>query len=69
MSKMFKNFKNIQLWRPAVTDPHKVRPCNCSGISPYQIRIDLEGFNPVSIDRLEIWPFDGPPLRIGHFDP
>ena len=52
------NFKNIQFWRPAVTDPHKFRPCNCR--SPDHIGIDPEWFLPVSISRLEIWPFDGP---------
>ena len=25
---------NIQLCRPAVTDPHKVRPCNYADCSP-----------------------------------
>ena len=60
-SKMFSNFKNIQLWRPAVTDTHKVWPCNCTGWSPDRIGIDAEWFSPVSISRWEIWPFDGPP--------
>ena len=55
------NFKNIQFWRPAVTDPHKVRSCNCTGRSPSHIGIDSEWFSPVSISRLEIWPFDGTP--------
>ena len=26
--KYFKNLMNFELCRPAVTDPHKVRPCN-----------------------------------------
>ena len=60
-SKMFSNFKNIQLWRPAVTDPHKVWSCNCTGWSPDHIGIDAEWFSPVSISRWEIWQFDGPP--------
>ena len=60
-SKMFSNFNDIQLWRPAVTDPHKVWPCNCTGWSPDHIGIDAEWFSPVSISRWEIWPFDGPP--------
>ena len=59
-TKMFSNFKNIQLWRPAVTDPHKVWPCNCTGWSTDHIGIDLEGYSPVSISRWEVWPFDGP---------
>ena len=32
-----------------MTDPLKVRPCNCSGIWPYHIGIDTEGFSPISI--------------------
>ena len=59
-SKMFSNFKNIQFWRPAVTDPHKVRPCNCTGRSPNHIGIDPEWFSPLYISRVGIWPFDGP---------
>ena len=59
-SKMFSNFKNIQFWRPAVTDPHKVRPCNCTGRSPYHIGIAPEWFSPLYISRVGIWPFDGP---------
>ena len=42
------------------TDPHKVKPCNCTGRSPNHIEIDSEWFSPVSISRVEIWPFDGP---------
>ena len=30
---------NLQLCRPAVTDPHKVRPCNYTGLLPYHIQI------------------------------
>ena len=33
---------NIQLCRPAVTDPHKVRPCNYTGLLPYHIRTLLK---------------------------
>ena len=50
----------MQVWRPALTDPHKVRPGNWTGRSPCHIGIDPEGFSPVSIGSLEIWPFDGP---------
>ena len=53
--KCFKISRIFKFWHPAMTDPHKVRPCNCSGISPYQIGIDPEGFSPVFISRLEIW--------------
>ena len=31
---------------------------------PYHIGIDSEWFSPVSISRLEIWPFDGPPSEL-----
>ena len=50
---MFKNFKQFQIWRPAVTDPYTVRPCNykdCGAI----LETDPEGFSPVPISRLEI---------------
>ena len=30
---------NFQLCRPAVTDPHKVRPCNYKGLQPFDVRI------------------------------
>ena len=37
---------NFQICRPAVTDPHKVRPCNYTGLLPYHIRIPPEVFRP-----------------------
>ena len=42
----------MQVWRPAVTDPHNVRPCNCTDVSPSNIAIDPEGFRTVSIGHL-----------------
>ena len=43
-----------------MVDPHKVRPCNWTDRLPYHIEIDPEGFIPVFIGRLAIWPFGGP---------
>ena len=43
-SKIFQNLMNFQLCRPAVTDPHKVRPCNYKGLQPYPVRIPPEVF-------------------------
>ena len=37
---------NIQLCRPAVNDPHYVRPCNYTGLLPYHIRMPPEVFRP-----------------------
>ena len=51
---MFKNFKQFQIWRPAVTDPYTVRPCNYKGLWRYPVETDPEGFSPVPISRLEI---------------
>ena len=45
-SKIFYNLMNFQICRPAVTDPHKVRPCNYKGLLPYHIRILPEVFRP-----------------------
>ena len=45
-SKIFYNLMNFQICRPAVTDPHKVRPCNYTGLLPYHIRIPPEVFRP-----------------------
>ena len=38
-SKIFYNLLNFQICRPAVTDPHKVRPCIYNGLQPCPIRI------------------------------
>ena len=46
---------NIQLCRPAVTDPHKVRPCNYTGLLPYRIRIPPEVFRSTPRIHLENW--------------
>ena len=37
---------NIQLCRPAVTDPHKVRPCIYTGLLLDRIRIPPKVFRP-----------------------
>ena len=66
-SKMFKNFKNIQIWRPVVNDPHKVRPCIYTGMYLFPVGIDPEGFSHVSRIRLGELPVWWSPFRIGHF--
>ena len=43
-SEIFQNLMNFQICRPAVTDPHKVRPCNYNRLQPYPIRIPPEVF-------------------------
>ena len=40
--KCFKISRIFNFGRPAVTDPHKVRPCNCTGRSRNHIGIDPE---------------------------
>ena len=40
--KCFKISRIFNLGGSAVTVPHKVRPCNCTGRSPDQIGIDSE---------------------------
>ena len=51
---MIENLKNIQIWRPVVNDPHKVRPCIYTGMYLYPVGIDPEGVSAVSIIDLEI---------------
>ena len=42
---------NFQLCRPAVTDPHKVRPCNYNRIvAPPYMRIPPEVFRPIYLE-------------------
>ena len=45
-SKYFLNLRNFQIWRPAATDPHKVRPCIYRGWLPWQYRNRLRRFSP-----------------------
>ena len=46
-------FQEFSICRPAVTDPHKIRPCNYTVWLPYPVEIVPERFVLVSISRLE----------------
>ena len=60
---------NIQLCRPAVTDPHKVRPCNYTGLLPYHIRIPPEVFRHTPGIRCGELAVTFTPLRMVNIDP
>ena len=66
-SKYFLNLRNFQIWRPAVTDPHKVRPCIYRGSVALTYRNRFWRFLPCiykSFGVLAVW---WTPFRIGHF--
>ena len=60
---------NIQLCRPAVTDPHKVRPCNYTGLLPYHIRIPPEVFRPYTWNTFGELAVTCTPLRMVNIEP